>query len=130
MNRVVEFLEECQTFHLATLDGDQPRVRPFGAVMEYNGKIYICTNNTKNCFKQMVSNPKVEIEGICNGKWVRICGEVKADPDREAKAAMLEKYPSLKKMYSPDDSIYEILYFTKGTAFFYSFGEEPEIIEL
>ncbi len=129
MKRVLEFLEEAKTFHIATVDGDQPRVRPFGAIMEYNGKIYICTNNTKDCFKQMIKNPKIEIEATVGGNWVRVCAEAVSDPSREAKAAMLEKYPSLTRMYTADDAIYEVLYLTKGVATFYSFGGEPETIE-
>ena len=56
MNKALEFLQESGIFYLATTEGDQPRVRPFGAVFEYEGKLYIVTNNTKKCFKQMLEN--------------------------------------------------------------------------
>jgi uncharacterized pyridoxamine 5'-phosphate oxidase family protein len=116
MNKAVEYLKDSKVFFIATVEDDQPRVRPFGAVMEHNGKVYICTNNKKECFKQMKANPRVEIAAMGeNGSWIRITGEVACDPDRNARAAMLEACPSLKAMYSPDDGLYEVLYFTSGT---------------
>lgn len=130
MNKVTKFLKDCKTFYLATAEKDQPRVRPFGAVTEYGGKVYICTNNTKNCFKQMMENPKVEISGTYGGRWIRLSGEVAADNDIKAKAAMLEDNPSLKNMYSADDGIFEVLYFKKASAAIYSFTDAPEVIEL
>ena len=126
MNRAAEFLKNSGTFYLATTEGDQPRVRPFGAVMEYEGKTYICTNNTKECFKQMIKNPKVEISAMYQGEWIRICAEAVPDPRREAKKAMLDGMSSLRKMYSEDDGIYEVLYLNKATATIYSFTKEPE----
>ncbi len=130
MNRAVQFLKDCGTFYLATVDKDQPRVRPFGAVMEREGRVYICTNNTKDCFMQMTANPKVEICGMLEGTWIRICGEVAVDPSHDARAAMLEEVPSLKKRYAPDDGIYEVLYFTHGTVTINSFSEPPESFAL
>lgn len=130
MNKVTEFLKQCGTFYLATTDKDQPHVRPFGAVMEYNGKVYICTNNTKDCFKQMLSNPKVELSGMSGSSWIRVCGEVAVDHDDAARAAMLEDMPSLKKMYSVGDGIFEVLYFTKAKATISSFTAAPEVFEL
>ena len=126
MNRAAEFLKNSGTFYLATTEGDQPRVRPFGAVMEYEGKTYICTNNTKECFKQMIKNPKVEISSMYQGEWIRICAEAVPDPRREAMKAMLDGMSSLRKMYSEDDGIYEVLYLNKATATIYSFTKEPE----
>jgi uncharacterized pyridoxamine 5'-phosphate oxidase family protein len=130
VNKAVEFLKKCGTFYLATMDGNQPRVRPFGAIMEYHGKVYINTNNTKNCFKQMMANPKVEISGtvVTEGKtrWIRVCGEVAVDNSMEARVAFLEACPGLKNLYKADDGIFEALFFEKGTATIYSFGTEPE----
>ncbi len=131
MNKAAQFLSDCQTFYLATVENDQPRVRPFGAFMEWEGKTYICTNNKKNVFAQIIKNPKVEISGMDkNGKWIRISGEVKPDARKGAKEAMLAAVPSLQKMYNADDGIYEVLYFTEATATIYSFGGEPEVIRL
>lgn len=131
MKKALEFLRESGTFYLATTEGDQPRVRPFGAVFEYEGKLYIVTNNTKKCFKQMQQNPKVEISSMNKrGQWIRITGEVANDDRREVKEVALEAVPSLKSMYSIDDGIFAVLYFTKGTAAISSFTAEPETFSL
>lgn len=131
MEKALEFLKECGTFYLATNEGDQPRVRPFGAVFEYEGKLYIVSNNTKKCFKQMLENPKVEISGMNKkGQWIRLAGEVAHDDRREVKELALNTIPSLKNMYSIDDGIFAVLYFTKGTATISSFTAEPETFSL
>lgn len=131
MNKVGQFLLDCKTFYLATTEDDQPHVRPFGAVMEWDGKTYICTNNKKDVYKQILQNPKVEISAMNSaGKWIRLCGKIAPDPRREAKEAMLEAFPSLNTMYNIDDDIFEVLYFIEGTASIYSFGGEPETITL
>lgn len=127
MKKTLEFLQECGTFYIATIEGDQPRVRPFGAVFEYEGKLYIITNNTKKCFKQMLENPKIEICGMNKkGQWIRVTGEVTNDDRREVKELALEAVPSLKSMYSIDDGIFAVLYFTKGSATISSFTAGPE----
>ena len=127
MKRALEFLQDCGTFYLATTEGDQPRVRPFGAVFEHEGKLYTATNNTKDCFKQMMANPKVEISGMNKkGQWIRITGDVALDDRREVKALAFEAVPVLKKMYDIDDNIFAVLYFTKATATIASFTEKPE----
>lgn len=131
MKRALEFLQERGTFYLATNEGDQPRVRPFGVVFEYEGKLYILTNNKKECFKQMLQNPKVEISSMNKkGQWIRVAGEVANDDRREVKEVALEAYPSLKSMYSIDDGIVSVLYFTKGTATISDFVSEPETFSL
>ncbi|AKN31196.1 NimC/NimA family protein [Clostridium carboxidivorans P7] len=131
MKKALEFLKESGTFYLATNEGDQPRVRPFGAVFEYEGKLYIVSNNTKKCFKQMMENPKVEISAMNKkGQWIRITGEIANDDRREVKELALEAVPSLKSMYSVDDGIFATLYFTKGTATISSFTAEPETFSL
>jgi len=127
MNKAVEFLNSCRTFYVATLEGDKPRVRPFGAVADFNGKVYITTINTKNVFKQIQANPRIEICGcLPDGKWIRIEAEAVVDPNREAKAHMLESVPVLKNMYSLDDGIFEVLYLKNATATIYAFGNPPE----
>lgn len=131
MKKALEFLQHCGIFYLATNEGTQPRVRPFGAVFEYEGKLYIVTNNTKQCYKQMEVNPKVEISAMNKkGQWIRITGEVANDDRREVKQLALETNPSLKSMYSVDDGIFAVLYFTKGTAVISSFSAEPETFTL
>lgn len=131
MKRALEFLQESGTFYIATTEGDQPRVRPFGAVFEHEGKLYMVTNNTKNCFKQMQQNPKVEISSMNKkGQWIRVTGEVANDDRREVKEIALETNPALKSMYSIDDGIFAVLYFTEGTATISSFTTEPETFSL
>jgi len=131
MSKAVEFLKECGTFYLATTEGNQPRVRPFGAIAEIKGKVYTATNNTKPVFKQIAANSKVEISG-CNqeGKWIRISADAVVDPDRDAKAEMLKQNPMLSNLYNLDDGIFEILYFENGTATISSFTGEPETFNL
>lgn len=130
MNKAAQFLRDCGTFYLATDDEGQPRVRPFGAVVEYEGKTYICTNNTKKCFKQMVKNPKIEISATKGDKWIRITGEAVCDSRREVKQYMLDQIPSLKKMYNVDDGIFEVMYLNNAMATIYSFSGEPESFKL
>lgn len=129
MEEVLEFLKKCGVFYLATVDGNKPRVRPFGAVNIFEGKLYIQTGKVKNVSKQMQENSNVEISGMAEGKWIRLEGNVVRDDRREAKESMLEANPILKNMYSADDDNTEVLYFEKAKATFYSFTEEARVIE-
>lgn len=130
MKQVLQFLKDAGTFYIATSDGDQPRVRPFGAVCEFEGKLYIPTNNKKKVFAQMMKNPKVEICCMANGNWIRVEAEVVNDTRREARSAMLEEYgDTLKNMYSLDDGIFEVLYLKNVTATICSFTAEPVVIK-
>ena len=129
MNEVLEYLKKCKTFYIATMDGDQPRVRPFGIAEEYEGKIYIQTGKIKNVSKQMAINPKIEICACDGPTWIRIEGEAVNDDRREAKAYVLDCNPSLKGMYSADDDNTQVLYFRNATATFSSFTEAPETFE-
>ena len=132
MEKVLEFLQQAKTWYLATVEGDQPRVRPFGAQMVYNGKLYITTSNQKNVYKQMIANPKVEICGMTpDGRWIRITGKVTEDTSVEAKQAMLDANPSLTRMYAVDDGKFAVLYFEEGAvAVISSFTAAPETIQL
>ena len=129
MEEVCEFLKNCGTFYLATMDGDQPRVRPFGVVNIFENKLYIQTGKVKNVSKQMQANPKVEICGMHDGKWIRLEGEVVRDDRIEAKASMLDANPELKSMYSAEDDNTEVLYFKNAKATFCSFTEAPRTVE-
>ena len=102
IERVCQFLDEAQTYYLATVEGDQPRVRPFGTALIYDGRLYIQTGKVKPVSKQLAVNPKAEICAFKDGKWIRIAGELINDDNRDVMVAMLEKMPSLKAMYSPD----------------------------
>ena len=129
MKEVYEFLKDCGVFFIATEDGDQPRVRPFGALNIFEDKLYIQTGKIKNVSKQMKNNPKIEISSFLNGKWIRLEAEVVEDNRREAKVSMLDANPELKGMYSADDDNTEVLYFKNVKASINSFTEEPIFIE-
>ena len=128
IEKVCSFLEECWTYYLATAEGDQPRVRPFGTVMVYEGKLYIQTGKVKPVSRQLAANPKAEICAFKDGKWIRVSGKLVEDSRVEAKAAMLDKYPSLKGMYSAEDDNTQVLYFQGGEAVISSFTAAPETI--
>lgn len=129
MEEVFEFLKSCEVYYLATVEGDQPRVRPFGTVDIFEGKFYIQTGKVKNVSKQIQENPKVEICACEGGKWLRVSGKLVRDDRVEAKKHMLDNYPELRSMYSEDDDNTEVLYFEDATAVFYSFTDEPKIIK-
>lgn len=130
MNKVYEFLKNAQTYYLATVDGDKPRVRPFGTIDIFEGRLYIQTGKSKNVSKQLQANPNAELCAFADGKWLRVSGTLVRDDRREAKAHMLDAYPELKAMYSADDDNTEVLYFKDAAATFYSFTEAPETITL
>ena len=109
MNEVLQFLKDNPIFYLATVEGDTPKVRPFGFAMEYEGKLCFCTNNKKDVYRQMKANPKVEISTTSQkGEWLRLKGNAVFITTREAKQAALDAMPSLGKMYSVDDPIFEV----------------------
>jgi uncharacterized pyridoxamine 5'-phosphate oxidase family protein len=119
MKEIIKFLQDSKVFYLATADGDQPRLRPMGFVMEYAGKLSFGTNNKKDMFKQMKANPKIEICACsADGKTLRVSGPVGFNSEREAKVQALEINPHLKNMYSADDGIFEIFHFEKALAVF------------
>ncbi len=128
IEKVCQFLDEAQTYYLATVEGDQPRVRPFGTALIYDGRLYIQTGRVKPVSKQIAANPKVEICAFKDGKWLRVSGELVDDNNREVKVAMLEKIPALKSMYSVDDDNTQVLYFKNATAVFSSMTEAPETL--
>lgn len=129
MNKAVDLLRQSNVFYLATMDGDQPRVRPFGAVADIDDKLYFATNNTKACYQQMIANPKVEISGMLGeDKWYRICGTVINNPRFEAKCEFLKQSPI--PMYTADDGIFEVFYFEKATVTVSSFEGEMEKFEI
>ena len=128
IEKVCKFLEECGTYYLATVDGDQPRVRPFGTVLVFEDKLYIQTGKVKPVSRQLAANPKAEICAFKDGKWIRVSGELVNDDRIEVKRAMLDKYPSLQGMYSPEDDNTQVLYFRGGKAVISSFTAAPETI--
>ncbi len=125
MNEIYDFLKACGTYYLATVEGDQPRVRPFGTVNIFEGKLYIQTGKKKDVSKQLYANPKAEICAFMDGKWVRVAGKLIPDERREAKKAMLDAYPNLRGMYSEDDDNTIVFYFESAKATISSFTEAP-----
>ena len=128
MNEVYEFLKKFGTYYLATVEGDQPRVRPFGTIDLFEDKLYIQTGKVKEVSKQIQANPKVELCAFGEGTWVRLAGTLVRDDRVEAKEHMLEAYPMLKNMYSATDDNTEVLYFEEATATFSSFGGAPKTV--
>jgi uncharacterized pyridoxamine 5'-phosphate oxidase family protein len=126
IERVYEFLEKAGTYYLATVEGDQPRVRAFGTQLLYEGKLYIQTGKIKPVSKQIKANPKVEICAFKNGQWMRLAGVLEEDDRREVKKAMLDKMPDLRAMFNEDDGNTEMLYFKSGEATFSSFVAPSE----
>lgn len=128
MQEVYEFLKNAGTYYLATVEGDQPRVRPFGTIDLFEGKLYIQTGKVKPVAHQMKQNPKVEISAMYEGKWIRIAAEAVLDERVEAQAHMLAAYPSLARMYQPGDGNTEVYYLQNATATISSFAEAPKVI--
>lgn len=129
MERVVDFLKEAKIYYLATVEGDQPRVRPFGTAHIFEGKLYIQTGKSKDVSKQIQSNSKVEICACTGDKWLRVAGTLVEDDRIEARRSMLDAYPELKVMYSADDGNTVVYYFKDATATFSSFTSAPELVK-
>ena len=129
MEKVYEFLKKCKTYYLATVDGDRPRVRPFGTVNIFDGKLYIQTGKAKPVSMQISKNPKVELCAFNGEKWLRLSGELTEDDRYEAKKSMLDSYPELRGMYDENDGNTQVLYFKNATAVFSSFTSAPEVIK-
>ena len=129
MEKVVKFLKDAGNYYLASVEGDQPRVRPFGTAHIFEGRLYIQTGKKKDVSKQLHINPKAEICAFKDGEWLRVAGELIEDDRVEARQSMLDAYPSLKSMYAADDGNTEVFYFKNATATFSSFTHEPEIVK-
>lgn len=128
MQRVEKFLKEAGTYYLATVEGDQPRVRPFGTIHIFEDKLYIQTGKVKEVSKQIHANPKVEICAFMNGEWLRVSATLVEDERLEPKVSMLEAYPELKNMYAADDGNTEVFYLKDAVAVFSSFTKAPETV--
>ena len=129
MERVCQFLKDAGVYYLATVEGDQPRVRPFGTAHIFDGKLYIQTGKAKPCSQQIRTNPKVEISAFHQGTWIRIAGQLVEDDRLEAKKSMLDAYPMLRGMYDENDDNTQVLYFRNAVATFSSFGAPAETVE-
>ena len=128
MERICNFLKEAGVYYLATMDGNQPRVRPFGTAHIFEGKLYIQTGKVKPVSKQLAANPKAEVCAFKDGVWLRLAGELVEDDRVEAKKSMLDEYSNLRAMYDENDSNTQVLYFKNGVATFSSFTAPDEVI--
>ena len=129
IERVEKFLQDAGTYYLATTEGDQPRVRPFGTAHIYEGRLYIQTGKVKDVSKQLHANPKAELTAFKDGEWIRVAGELTEDDSRAARESMLNAYPTLRSMYSEDDGNTEVFYFKHAKATISAFTHGPEVIE-
>lgn len=129
MKRVNDFLKKANVYYLATVEGDQPRVRPFGTINEFDGKLYIQTGKVKPTSKQLAANKKAEICAFMDDAWVRISCELIEDDRFEAKKSMLDAYPYLRGMYNENDGNTQVFYMQNATATFCAFGKEPETVK-
>jgi uncharacterized pyridoxamine 5'-phosphate oxidase family protein len=129
MERVCQFLKDAGTYYLATVEGDQPRVRPFGTAHIFEGKLYIQTGRSKPVSKQLAVNPKAEICAFKDGTWLRVACELIEDDRVEARRSMLDAYPMLRGMYDENDGNTQVLYMKNATATFSSFTAPPETLK-
>lgn len=129
MQDVYQFLKDCNTYYLATVDGDKPRVRAFGTVDIFEGKLYIQTGKSKDVSKQIAINPNIEICAVKGPEWIRVQATAVNDDRREAKIHMLDAYPQLKGMYAVDDGNTQVLYLKDAVATFYSFTSSPRVVK-
>ena len=129
MEKVFQFLKDAETYYLATVEDDQPRVRPFGTIHIFEGKLYIQTGKVKDVSKQIMANGKVEICAMKDGEWIRVAGRLVEDDRTEARQSMLDAYPSLQNMYAADDGNTQVFYLENATATISSFTHEPVIIK-
>lgn len=129
MKSVYEFLKNAEVYYLATVEGDQPRVRPFGTVNIFEGRLYIQTGKVKPTSRQLLQNPKAELCAFKDGEWIRVSCELVEDDRYEAKKSMLDAYPSLRGMYDENDSNTEVLYMKNAVAVFSAFGKESVTVE-
>ncbi|MCR4939415.1 MAG: pyridoxamine 5'-phosphate oxidase family protein [Treponemataceae bacterium] len=129
MKEVYDFIKKCGTYYLATDEGGQPRVRPFGTINLFEGKLYIQTGKVKEVSKQIQNNPKVELCCFDGNEWCRLAGELVRDDRLEPKVSMLDAYPDLKGMYSATDDNTEVLYFKNAVATLSSFSAAPKVVK-
>ena len=129
MERVYQFLKDAGVYYLATVEGNQPRVRPFGTVNIFDGKLYIQTGKVKPVSQQLATNPKVELCAFTEGAWIRVTCELVEDDRFEARKSMLDAYPNLRGMYSENDGNTQVFYMKNATATFCGFGKGTEIVE-
>ena len=128
MQTVHDFLKKAGTYYLATMDGNQPRVRPFGTINLFDGKLYIQTGKKKDVAKQISANPKVELSAFDGETWIRVAATLVEDNRAEAQESLLEAYPQLRGMYAANDGNSVVYYLKDATATFSTFTGEPKVV--
>ena len=129
IEKVYNFLNEAGVYYLATVEGDQPRVRPFGTINIFEGKLYIQTGKVKPVSKQIAADPKVELSCFDGTTWLRLSGTLVNDDRIEPKIDMLVHFPELKSIYAADDDNTQVLYFKDAKAVFSTFTAPPKVVE-
>ncbi len=129
VQRVCEFLKKCSAYFLATEDGGQPRVRPFGTAHVFEGRLYLQTGKAKNVYRQMKANPKVELCGMAGDQWIRVEATAVEDDRVAARQSMLDAYPSLQAMYRADDGNTAVFYLKDASAAINSQSGAPEVFK-
>lgn len=130
MKSAFEFLKKAGVFYVATVKGDQPKLRPFGVIASFKNRLYICTKDDKDCFREMEKNPRIEIAAMFGEDWIRVTGEIIRDLDKNAKEAVLEQNPHAKAIYSANDPHFAVLYFQKAHADIYRSVGKIEAVSL
>ena len=129
MKRVFDFLKKAEVYYLATVEGDQPRVRPFGTVNEFEGRLYVQTGKIKPTSHQLAANPKAELCAFSDGAWLRVACELVEDDRPEARKSMLDAYPNLRGMYDENDGNTQVFYMKNAVATFSAFGKPAEVVK-
>lgn len=129
MNKVVAELKKTKIFYIATAEGEQPRVRPFSSICEFEGHAYICSGRQKEIAKQIERNPRIEISGLYDGgTWIRVSAICEEDPRAEAEQAMLDDPTGPSQLYKPRDGRFIVYRLTNIKAMKYNFYAAPEEI--
>ncbi len=129
MQTVHDFLKQAETYYIATIENNQPRVRPFGTINLFQNKLYFLTGKSKLISKQLSVNPRIEICALLGESWLRLEATAVLDESTEAQASMLDAYPMLKEMYTPGDSNTAVYYLTAASAAIFTFSGEPTVIK-
>ena len=128
MNTVNDFLKQAGVYYLATVEGDQPRVRPFGTVNIFEGKLYIQTGLSKDVAKQMLKNGTGELGAFDGPQWLRLAATAVWEDSVPAQEHMLQGYPQLRAMYTPGDGNSAVFWLKDATATFASFTAPPRTV--
>ena len=127
MNEVVTFLQENPVQYLATVGRDgKPKCRPFMFCFEREGKLWFCTHNTKEVYKDLQENPYVEVSTSSPAyAWIRLSGKAVFADDRAVKEGCMEN-PIVKGQYqSADNPIFVVFYLEGAKAVLADFSGNP-----